>query len=179
MSRIGFVRLLPDASLPVAQSIVGQARFIQPNPNTPIQISLFISGLPPNTVHGWHIHNTPLRNGPVNCTRAGPHFNPRNAPHGSPRNDPTRRHVGDLGNFKTDANGSIRLRVADRLVTLYGNESVNNLALVVHERADDLGLGNNNASKTIGNTGMRLACGNIQIPGFTTPTLTDSAGYST
>ena len=34
---------------------------------------------------------------------------------------------------------------------------------MIHEKVDDLGMGNTPASKTVGNSGSRLACGNIQL----------------
>lgn len=172
-SRTAIVRFQPDVSVPIAKTITGQAVLKQDNPATPIHISLSVTGLAPSTTHGWHIHGQALEQGPINCTKAGTHFNPRNSTHGSPNNDATKRHVGDLGNFKTDANGSIKLRVTDRLVTLFGNETVNNLALVVHERVDDFGLGGANVSKTTGNTGLRLACGNVRLQSAVV------SGYST
>jgi hypothetical protein len=39
-----------------------------------VSINLQLSGLPPNTVHGWHIHDKPVAD--QNCTTAGLHFNP-------------------------------------------------------------------------------------------------------
>jgi hypothetical protein len=34
---------------------------------------------------------------------------------------------------------------------------------VIHENRDDLGMGNDTGSKTTGNAGARLACGNIEL----------------
>lgn len=110
---------------------------------------------------GWHIHGTPVPSGLVNCTKAGGHFNPLNATHGAPANDATKRHIGDLGNFQTDAQGNVKLDLSDKLVSLFGRNNVTGLAVVIHEKADDLGLGNNTASTQNGNAGARLACGNI------------------
>merc|ERR1711939_355653 len=71
-----------------------------------------------DTTVSWNIsgHNA---NG---CTSAGPHFNPHQKTHGAPSD--SERHVGDLGNFKTDGQGNAQGSVTDKLVKLIGPESV-------------------------------------------------------
>ena len=72
------------------------------------------------------------------CTSAGPHceslraagyihtesmtVNPHNKTHGAPSDE--ERHVGDLGNFKTDAQGNAQGSHTDKLIKLIGSESV-------------------------------------------------------
>lgn len=56
------------------------------------------------------------------CTSAGPHFNPHGKTHGAPTDEV--RHVGDLGNFKTDAQGNGVGSVEDKYIKLIGPESV-------------------------------------------------------
>jgi Cu-Zn family superoxide dismutase len=48
--------------------------------------------------------------------------NPHGKTHGAPTDEV--RHVGDLGNFKTDAQGNAVGSVQDKLVKLIGAESV-------------------------------------------------------
>lgn len=48
--------------------------------------------------------------------------NPHNKTHGAPGDE--ERHVGDLGNFKTDAQGNAQGSVQDKLIKLIGSESV-------------------------------------------------------
>ena len=48
--------------------------------------------------------------------------NPHNKTHGAPEDE--ERHVGDLGNFKTDGQGNAQGSVSDKLIKLIGSESV-------------------------------------------------------
>jgi hypothetical protein len=48
--------------------------------------------------------------------------NPHNKTHGAP--DDEERHVGDLGNFKTDGQGNAQGSTSDKLIKLIGSESV-------------------------------------------------------
>ena len=48
--------------------------------------------------------------------------NPHSKTHGAPSDET--RHVGDLGNFKTDAQGNGKGSVTDKLIKLIGPESV-------------------------------------------------------
>ena len=48
--------------------------------------------------------------------------NPHGKDHGAPEDE--ERHVGDLGNFKTDAQGNAQGSVQDKLIKLIGSESV-------------------------------------------------------
>src|SRR5262245_3363638 len=59
-----------------------------------------ISGLAPDSVHGFHIHENGDCSAP-DASSAGAHFDPAASPHGGP--DTQVRHGGDLGNLKADA----------------------------------------------------------------------------
>jgi len=48
--------------------------------------------------------------------------NPKNKTHGAPEDE--ERHVGDLGNFKTDGQGNAEGSVTDKLIKLIGPDSV-------------------------------------------------------
>lgn len=87
--------------------------------------------------------------------------NPHNKTHGAPSD--SERHVGDLGNFKTDAQGNAEGTVSDKFIKLIGPESVLGRTVVVHAGTDDLGKGENEESKKTGNAGARPACGVIGI----------------
>lgn len=57
--------------------------------------------------------------------------NPHGKSHGAPTDDD--RHVGDLGNFKTDGQGNGQGSVTDKLIKLIGSESVIGVGLPDHE----------------------------------------------
>ena len=56
------------------------------------------------------------------CASAGSHFNPFSKMHGAPTD--TSRHVGDLGNIQSNAQGEAKFTIEDSLVTLNGPLSV-------------------------------------------------------
>lgn len=56
------------------------------------------------------------------CADPVPLVNPKGVDHGAP--DDEVRHVGDLGNYKTDAQGNATGSVQDKLIKLIGSESV-------------------------------------------------------
>ncbi|EDO18402.1 hypothetical protein Kpol_1013p77 [Vanderwaltozyma polyspora DSM 70294] len=112
-----------------------------------------------NAERGFHIHEFgDVTNG---CTSAGPHFNPFKKTHGAPSAET--RHVGDLGNIKTDANGVSKGSMTDNLVKLIGPTSIIGRSVVVHAGTDDLGQGGNEESLKTGNAGGRAACGVIGV----------------
>lgn len=111
-----------------------------------------ITGLKPNSEHGFHIHEKGDCSAP-DGTSAGGHFNPAQQDHGSITADP--HHGGDMPNLKANAEG---------VATVDGPVSSNvNLGkgdgfdiigrgLIVHADPDDY------TSQPTGNAGARLAC---------------------
>lgn len=73
------------------------------------------------------------------------------------------RHVGDLGNIMADNSGVATFSFSDSIISLSGINSVVGRAVLVHEKADDLGQGADADSKKTGNAGSRLACGVIGL----------------
>ncbi|PIN20422.1 Superoxide dismutase [Handroanthus impetiginosus] len=90
---------------------------------------------------------------------AGPHFNPLKKDHGSPLDD--ERHAGDLGNIVAGTDGVAEISITDEQIPLSGPYSILGRAVVVHADPDDLGKGGHELSKTTGNAGARVGCGNI------------------
>lgn len=137
--------------------VSGVVHFEQASENDPTTISWEISGNDPNALRGFHIHT--FGDNTNGCTSAGPHFNPFGKEHGAPEDD--NRHVGDLGNISTDANGVAKGTKQDTFVKLLGQNSIIGRSVVVHAGTDDLGKGGNAESKKTGNAGARPACGVI------------------
>jgi len=81
--------------------------------------------------------------------------------HGGPHSKA--RHVGDLGNLKTNSQGQSTTSVRVKGLKLSGKSSVLGRALVIHSSEDDLGLGGNPDSLVTGNSGKRLGCAVIGI----------------
>lgn len=80
-------------------------------------------------LHGlWDSASGDLSNG---CLSAGPHFNPFEVTHGSPDDSRQSRHVGDLGNIKTDSKGVATLTFEDNLISLNGALSIVGCVLVL------------------------------------------------
>jgi len=139
--------------------ISGQVTFEQTSESSPTTITWDITGHDPNAERGMHVHQ--FGDNTNGCTSAGPHYNPHGKTHGAPAD--SERHVGDLGNFKTDGQGNAKGTVTDSLIKLIGEHSVLGRTIVVHAGTDDLGKGGSEESKKTGNAGARPACGVIGI----------------
>lgn len=113
--------------------------------------------LTPSHRHGFHIHV--YGNLLKGCATAGPHYNPHGHTHGGPEKEV--RHVGDLGNVQSDAEGNGLYEHTDAQVHLFGAYSVIGRSCVLHKSTDDLGEGGNAESLKTGNAGARIACGVI------------------
>ncbi|KAJ2901886.1 uncharacterized protein MKZ38_001278 [Zalerion maritima] len=139
--------------------ITGTITFEQESESSATKITWDITGHDASAKRGMHIHT--FGDNTNGCTSAGPHFNPHGKTHGAPEDD--NRHVGDLGNIETDAQGNCKGSVNDKFVKLIGPESIVGRTVVVHAGTDDLGKGGNEESLKTGNAGPRPACGVIGI----------------
>ncbi|KHN80720.1 Extracellular superoxide dismutase [Cu-Zn] [Toxocara canis] len=140
--------------------LAGMVDFRQDSLNLVVNGS--VRGLTPNGLHGFHVHTI----GDIgnNCTAAAGHYNPFGRNHGAPAlMFPTIRHVGDLGNIQADGAGVATISGTFRGVGLVGPFSIIGRTLIVHAMRDDLGLGNDQGSRTTGNAGARFACGIIGL----------------
>jgi len=124
-----------------------------------------IKGLTPGK-HGFHVHEK--ADFSQGCASAGPHYNPHGKTHGAPEDE--ERHVGDLGNLEPGADGIAKGEIIDTLIKLSGEFSIIGRSMMLHADADDLGTGdhtepgtNGKTSKTTGNAGARIACGEIKL----------------
>ncbi|KAK0201913.1 superoxide dismutase [Desarmillaria ectypa] len=147
------------AFLKADSKVTGKVTFEQASPGAPVLVTGNLEGLDPSASRGIHIHQFgDLSEG---CISAGSHFNPFGKNHGAPTD--TDRHVGDLGNIKSDEAGVAAFSFSDSLISLNGPLSIVGRAVVVHAGTDDLGKGGNEESLKTGNAGGRAACGVIGL----------------
>ena len=135
--------------------IHGSVKFAEDLENNQVKIELNILGLSPNSLHGFHVHEA----GDLSdkCTSMCAHFNPFNKTHGGPNSKV--RHVGDLGNIKTNGKGEAKYSFCDSVIKLRGTKSnIIGRGLIIHEDEDDCGMGGNAESLKTGNAGKRIAC---------------------
>jgi len=134
---------------------IGWARFTE-DATGRIHVNVKVSGLTPG-LHGIHIHNVALCEGPA-FTTAGTHHNPLGALHGL--DDPAGAHAGDLPNLVVNVAGQGHLNaVSDRATLSAGAISIfdlNGSSIVIHALEDD-----QEAGTPTGNSGPRIACGII------------------
>jgi len=134
--------------------IKGKVYFTQDLENDKVIIDINISGLNPNSKHGFHVHEC----GDMSdkCESMCAHFNPFNKNHGCPSSK--ERHVGDLGNLIADVNGIANYKQEDDVIKLEGECNIIGRGLIIHADEDDCGLGNEKDSLTTGHAGKRIAC---------------------
>jgi len=135
------------------ESIKGHVHFTEIDNKVLIDVN--ISGLKPNSAHGFHVHQA----GDLTdkCKSMCAHFNPYGKTHGCPGD--TERHVGDLGNLITDSKGVAKYSFLDDQIKLKGTKAnILGRGLIIHEDEDDCGLGGDAESLKTGNAGKRIAC---------------------
>jgi superoxide dismutase, Cu-Zn family len=120
-----------------------------------VQVTGTITGLEPNSEHGFHIHEKGDCSAP-DASSAGGHFNPTSQAHGNPDTPP--HHAGDAHNLRADAQGTVQVNEMLPGVTLSdsGPNDILGKAVVLHAKADDY------KSQPAGNSGARIACGVIE-----------------
>ncbi len=117
-----------------------------------VKIVVDLKGAPPGD-HGCHVHEK------ADCSAAdfktsGGHFNPDSKNHGRPTD--AEHHAGDLGNITVKADGTGRLELTSKDLTVKdGTHSVIGKGIIIHEKADDFG-------QPTGNAGARIGCGEIK-----------------
>lgn len=119
-----------------------------------VHITGQISGLQPDSDHGFHIHANGDCSAP-DAKSAGGHFNPANAPHGHPDFGP--HHAGDMPNQHANADGVATVDVTAHDIELGTGSDTDVLggAIIVHAKPDDY------TSQPSGAAGARIACGVI------------------
>lgn len=149
---------------------VGTAQFTE-DPGG-VGINVQAKGLDPGE-HGIHIHEK------GDCSSsdfksAGEHFNPGNTKHGL--ENPQGPHAGDLPNITVNEDGTAAYQATTNRVTLSeGKTSLfdsDGSALVIHAKADD------QKTDPSGDSGDRVACGEIQKTGASRQALPSSGGIN-
>jgi len=137
------------------EKIKGVVRFTEDLETNQVRLDVGITGLKPNSLHGFHVHEA----GDLtdNCTSMCAHFNPYGKTHGCP--GMKERHVGDLGNLKTNSKGEAFSTFYDDAIKLTGTEcNIIGRGVIIHADEDDCGKGGNAESLRTGNAGKRIAC---------------------
>ncbi len=143
-----------------SSNVAGTIVFTQLLKGTEIQgveVSGSVSGLKPNQLHGFHIHEKGDCSS-TDAVSAGGHFNPDGKKHGNHAHHlhSSDHHAGDMPNLKADANGIAKFTVVLNGITInQGPTSIKGRAVIVHANEDDYN------SQPVGNAGARIACGLI------------------
>ena len=154
--------LKAKATISGPNGVTGTAVFVQIGGgiNPTVQMLVTVSGLAPNTKHGFHIHETALCEPPAFAS-AGGHYDP--GPNGNSQPDANHPyHMGDNPNLVADSNGkAILLHSTSRVTLSPGPVSLfdaNGSAVIVHLN-EDQGITGAAGSGVSG--GPRIACGVI------------------
>jgi superoxide dismutase, Cu-Zn family len=134
-------------------AVIGTAT-LKAAPGGGVSIALDVKNLAPGE-HAFHVHQAAKCEPPFQT--AGPHFNPEAKKHGL--QNPEGAHAGDMNNITVGSDGTAKLTVINKTVTLgAGPNSVfanGGTSLVIHAKPDDM------KSDPAGNAGDRIACGII------------------
>jgi Cu-Zn family superoxide dismutase len=128
-------------------SVTGRVTFSQEGDG--VHVNASVSGLPPNSEHGFHVHEK------GDCSSgdgmsAGGHFNPDGKPHGPQFGE---HHAGDMPSLVADAYGNAAASFVLKGVTVGGGGAdLVGRGLIVHRDPDDF------KTQPTGNSGPRLAC---------------------
>ena len=136
-------------------TIKGTVKFTEDQDSDQVKIDVNLTGLDKNALHGFHVHES----GDLTdkCESMCAHFNPYGKQHGCPGKK--ERHVGDLGNLKTNAKGNAQYSFYDDVIRLRGTKAnILGRGLIIHADPDDCGSGGHPDSLTTGHAGKRIAC---------------------
>lgn len=127
--------------------------------NGEVMIHVELSGLEPNSTHGFHAHEYGDCSA-TDGTSAGGHYNPGKHPHALPPTTP--RHAGDFGNVHANDHGMVDTVITVSNVSIDGPKNpLVGKGIILHAKPDDGG-------QPTGNAGARIACGVI---GLSKPTM--------
>lgn len=119
-----------------------------------VLIELDLQNLPPESWHGFHIHENGTCDPEDGFKSAGGHFNAGDTKHGFYVEEGP--HTGDMPNQYIAADGTLKAQVLNAFAALGSGEAdVSGRALVLHGGTDDY------TSQSSGDAGERIACAEI------------------
>ena len=119
-----------------------------------VLIRLDLQNLPPDSWHGFHIHEKGVCDVESGFKSAGGHFNAGHTEHGLMIEGGA--HSGDMPNQYVSADGKLIAQVLNTAVSIGGEADVSGRAIVIHGGADDY------ESQPSGDAGERIACAVIE-----------------
>lgn len=132
-----------------------------------VLIEANVSGLKPNSKHGFHVHQWGDISDSASGKATGGHYNPTGAeehslpnvqPHDDHHHATTGGHAGDLGNLESDADGNATYSQTYENITLTGHNAILGRGIIVH-LDEDKGID----AQPTGGAGPRVAQGVIGI----------------
>ncbi len=114
-----------------------------------VRVHAEITGLTPNSRHGFHIHQYGYC-GSSDALCTGGHFDPANTNHHALPGAGERHHAGDMGNLEADANGKATYDAVIKGLSVAGEHGVLGRAVIIHANPDDGGQPTGNAGGRIG-----------------------------
>lgn len=128
-------------------SVTGRVTFAQESDG--VHVNASVSGLAPNTEHGFHVHEKGDCSSGDGMSTGG-HFNPDGKPHGPQMAE---HHAGDMPSLTSDSYGNASASFVLKGVTVGGGGAdLVGKGLIVHRDADDF------KTQPTGNSGPRIAC---------------------
>lgn len=130
------------------QTVSGVVTFSEMGDHVAARVQL--SGLAPNSEHGFHLHEKGDCSAPDGMSTGG-HFNPTAKPHGPPQSE---HHAGDMPALTADANGRVDTTFMLHGVAIgSGPADIVGRGLIVHAKRDDY------TTQPTGDSGARIGCG--------------------
>jgi Cu-Zn family superoxide dismutase len=155
--KIAVAEIKPSKAATTQQTmnnVTGTVTFTE-MPDGKVKVVAVIMGLPPNTKHGFHIHEKADMSDPGLMSTGG-HYNPDTHIHGGPSTSPV--HAGDFGNITADGTGTAKFDLTVDNISLGGPKNdVVGKPVIIHAKEDDL------KSQPSGNAGGRVAGGLIEM----------------
>jgi Cu-Zn family superoxide dismutase len=129
-------------------AVVGLVQFAQHADK--VLVTGEVSGLLPNSEHGFHIHEKGDCSSGDGMSTGG-HFNPNAKAHGA--HEASEHHAGDLVSLKANSEGVAKFSFESTAISVgAGTTDVVGHGLIVHRDADDF------KTQPTGNSGPRVAC---------------------